>query len=1006
MVSSTSWDLSAYRGAVMDACLRQGMLPVMMEHLPATDSDAITESLRMVDEADIYLGIFANRYGYVPKGETKSITEMECERAKRRGIPRLIFVRQGDVPSDAANQETEECAARLKSLKERLLAERVVNFFRTPEELRGLVINSLSHYRRKDATDFHHVSEIPAPPEPYIAHPYTLLQTAGLVGRRTELELLTSWLSDPKAEEFGARILSVVAIGGMGKSALTWHWFNQVAPEAMSPLAGRIWWSFYESDATFENFIIRALSYVAEKTPQEVVKISPADRETRLLEVLRREPFLLALDGLERILIAYARMDAARLRDDELDEQTANQVAGARGLPESAAQSFTGQHRLRKTADPRAGAFLRRLASGDIQSRVLISTRLYPAELQTETFESVPGSKAYFLSGLNAMDALNLWKSHGVSGAGDELLPLFDSFEKHPLLIQVLAGEVAKYRPAPGDFDRWRKAHPKFDPTGLPAVQVKSHVLEFAMRGLDGGARHVLNLLAAFRMPASYDTLTAILVGEEKRFKDEQSLDGVLVELEDRGLLGWDRKANRYDLHPLVRGVSWRENSYGTRQGIYGALRAHFESIPREEEFWTNVNHLEELTGSIELFSALVGEHRYDDAYKLYDDRLHWALVERLKVNRVSAELLEQLFPEGLDQQPGLTDTADQSDVVTCLASAYLRSGRPRRAATLYGRGNHVPICAAALQMSGSLWAAERAARRALIDVRTPGSWWHQSLLRYRPSAENLQRDIHIADALNVSFLGSILAARGENDSARVAFGRVMAIRKAYPDSRLYYDTEAEMCAHLAQWEYWNGRYDDSLSLAGKVWTSREWLNDQTGAETRTGDYARAACLMGKAALELGDFGEADHQLQYALSEARSANLIEDEITARISLADLRRRQKDFDEARNLLDDVWELAERGPYTLYHADALNLLAEIERAIVSHEAACAAATKAYQLAWCDGPPFSYHWGVEKARALLKALGVDKPSMPPFKESKFEPMPKVEIDPLDEFRQGGLL
>ena len=48
----------------------------------------------------------------------------------------------------------------------------------------------------------------------------------------------------------------------MGKSALTWKWFNEIAPQEMKPLAGRMWWSFYESDATFENFVIRALAYV------------------------------------------------------------------------------------------------------------------------------------------------------------------------------------------------------------------------------------------------------------------------------------------------------------------------------------------------------------------------------------------------------------------------------------------------------------------------------------------------------------------------------------------------------------------------------------------------------------------------------------------------------------------------------------------------------------------------------------------------------------------------
>ena len=44
-------------------------------------------------------------------------------------------------------------------------------------------------------------------------------------------------------------------------------------------------------------------------------------------------------------------------------------------MPASAAQSFVGQHPLRKAADPRVGAFLRRLPAVRA-SRILISTRL------------------------------------------------------------------------------------------------------------------------------------------------------------------------------------------------------------------------------------------------------------------------------------------------------------------------------------------------------------------------------------------------------------------------------------------------------------------------------------------------------------------------------------------------------------------------------------------------------------------------------------------------------
>ena len=64
---------------------------------------------------------------------------------------------------------------------------------------------------------------------------------------------------------------------------------------------------------------------------------------------------------------------------------------------------------------------------------------------------------------------------------------------------------------------------------------------------------------------------------------------------------------------------------------------------------------------------------------------------------------------------------------------------------------------------------------------------------------------------------------------------------------------------------------------------------------------------------------------------------------------------------------------------------------------------AARKAYELAWCDGPPFAYHWGLERARGLLRELGAGEPEMPAFDASKFEPMPEVEFDPADEFGAG---
>ena len=130
--------------------------------------------------------------------------------------------------------------------------------------------------------------------------------------------------------------------------------------------------------------------------------------------------------------------------------------------------------------------------------------------------------------------------------------------------------------------------------------------------------------------------------------------------------------------------------------------------------------------------------------------------------------------------------------------------------------------------------------------------------------------------------------------------------------------------------------------------------------------------MQGAAALGLNDFATADERLHHALTRARVVNLAQEELPALVALAELRRRQGDLKAARELLDDVWEAAERGPYPLFHADAFNVLAQIERDAGNQEKAVEAASELIRTAWCDGPPFAYHWGLEKARKHLEELG----------------------------------
>jgi tetratricopeptide (TPR) repeat protein len=981
MISSTAPDLPEHRKHARDACERMSMLPLVMEQMTASPADALTLSRQYVEQADFYLGIFAFRYGCVPEGQDKSITELEYDRAIERKIPTFIFIAHGKHPVSFDDVETGAGSDKLHALKERLKKDHVVRFFRSAEELRTEIITALSVYRLDDAAKLHFVSDIPKAPESWVAHPYTLLGNGPLVGRRDELNVLTDWVATPSSDLYRARLLALVAIGGMGKSALAWTWWNEIAPHEMKPLAGRMWWSFYESDARFENFTARALAYLTGRPRAETDQIPARDREDQLIAILDREPHLVVLDGLERELLAYARMDAAHLADDDLDAKTAHAISLGAGLPATAAQSFVGETKLRQTTDPRTGQFLRRLTAVRA-GRTLVTTRLFPYELQDFNSEPLRGASVLCLRGLSDDGAVTLWRSAGLSGERDTLVPLFRSFEGHPLLVRALAGEIARDRRSPGDFETWKEHHPDFNPVALPLVQRRSHVLSYALQGLRPDELALLRAIAGFRMPAAYETLAALLVGNDaatRPFPSEDAFDRALADLDERGLVGWDRLANRYDLHPIVRGVVWSGAGEGDRQAIAERMRAHFEAMPAMH--WETVERLEDLTPAIELYVSLIRLGRYDDAVKVFIDRLENATFHRLSASRQSVELLAMLFPDGVEHEPRVQPSY-QGYALNAIARGYRRSGEPGRAVRFYNRsadlddpksavkstGQRRPGVLAsrssALQLTGDLHAAEASAFRSLRVARDAGEQFQE--------------------AASWQYVGLSRAARAH------AHGDV-ALRRSLDMWHAQSDLQGVglVTAYLAQSAVWRGEGRIAGSLAARAW-------EQANHQRVEDDFIRAARLQGEVALAVGDLDRADERLHHALTRARAVNLVQEELPTLTALAALHLRRGDIRRAREHLAEVWDAAERGPYPLLHADARNVLAEIEMAEHNIPAAIAAATAACRLAWCDGPPFAYDYGLRTARAHLHALGAPEPDMPPYDASKHEPIEEIPIEP----------
>ncbi|HEY6423597.1 MAG TPA: DUF4062 domain-containing protein [Pseudonocardiaceae bacterium] len=971
MISSTTKDMLAHRQQALDACIRQDFFPVMMEHLPPSPDDAVRQSLDLVDQADIYVLVLGLRYGEVPGGYEKSYTHLELDRAVERGIPVLVLLTGPQHPFTEADMDLGAAGERVGRLREDV-RRRGVSYFSSPEDLRSQLIDGLSDIRRRlpprSVLPLHATRSDPSP-TPFVVGPYTLLRTTEVMGRQREFDMLTGWVSDPRKDVHRARVLVMFAIGGMGKSAVAWKWFHDIAPQKLPALSGRVWWSFYETGARFDNFVLRTLGYLTGRSVEELRTLRAPEREEELLDILDREPYLVVLDGVERLLIAYSRSDASRLADDDFDEQTAHRVAGAMGLPSSAAASFTGQSRLRITVDPRTGVFLRRLA-GLQSSRVLITSRLFPVDLQTATTEPVPGAHAYFLGGLTDTDAVTLWRALGITGSRSELIELFATFDNYPLLIRALAGEVARFRRAPRDFAAWRQANPAFDPFSLPLVQRKAHVLEFALGGLTEQELRVLHTVAAFRSPTVFPTLVALLVGDDRPCATEADLDRVLTDLEDRGLLGWDRVRNRYDLHPVVRGVAWSSLDPDARHGIDLRLAQHLGEAPEVDHAF--VVSVEDLSERIELYHTLVRLGQLNDAIELLADRI--VPLVHLGCYRYLAELARIVFedPDWLQKKASDGNPDDAAFVCAMMGVGYLFAGDPARTLDSYdllalGQRDEDDVAfklflqPMALCQRGCLAEAERCARAGLAQL-------------------DLDEDMSSGA---ITALGSVLLRRGllEEGVAWLRDYRVQ-IHDGFSGFLSLYE--------LGWAELRRGDVVTAQTFADRL----DCLASATERDVHLG--ACAALLHGAVGGQLGDEDRAGELLSGALVDAREAGLGELEIVALAQLAEWHLRGHRLPEARDHARDAVELAERAGLRLRWADALNVLSRVERAAGDTEAAAHAAHDAYLQAWCDGPPFSYAFGLDEARANLSAVGAPEPAgLDSFELG--EPFPEVLIKPI---------
>lgn len=142
-VSSTYVDLTEERHEVIQTLLEADCIPAGMELFPASDEDRWSLIRRVIDDCDYYIVIVGGRYGSVDPAGGLSYTEMEFDYATERGIPILGFLHGDPGKIEASKSELDvDARTQLEAFREKV-AQRMVKFWTSPQDLGGAIAKSL-----------------------------------------------------------------------------------------------------------------------------------------------------------------------------------------------------------------------------------------------------------------------------------------------------------------------------------------------------------------------------------------------------------------------------------------------------------------------------------------------------------------------------------------------------------------------------------------------------------------------------------------------------------------------------------------------------------------------------------------------------------------------------------------------------------------------------------------------------------------------------------------------
>jgi CheY-like chemotaxis protein len=145
-VSSTFEDLVDYRKKATDAIERLGQQGIRMEVFGARPDLATEACFEEIELSDAFVGIYAHRYGFIPKLSSTSITEQEFDFALAKKKPIFAFILDEDYPWLPRFIDLEPNHSKLTAFKHKVEEAIVRERFTTAEDLGFKVSSSIGRY--------------------------------------------------------------------------------------------------------------------------------------------------------------------------------------------------------------------------------------------------------------------------------------------------------------------------------------------------------------------------------------------------------------------------------------------------------------------------------------------------------------------------------------------------------------------------------------------------------------------------------------------------------------------------------------------------------------------------------------------------------------------------------------------------------------------------------------------------------------------------------------------